>query len=69
MDLLSTMLYIILMLNWIEDSLPEEVMAMLGNVMHDNSEVEDLSIAVLRYKRGSMAQVTSSVVHLEKNRA
>lgn len=51
------------MLNWIEDSLPEEVMAMLGNVMHDNSEVEDLSIAVLRYKEGSMAQVTSSVVH------
>lgn len=51
------------MVNWIEGSLPEEVTAMLSNVMHDNSEVEDLSIAVLRYRDGSLAQVTSSVVH------
>ncbi|CUH92162.1 Gfo/Idh/MocA family protein [Herbinix luporum] len=51
------------MVNWIEGSLPEEVTAMLANVMHDNSEVEDLSIAVLRYQDGSLAQVTSSVVH------
>lgn len=51
------------MINWIEGSLPDEVMAMLANVMHDNSEVEDLSVAVLRYKDGSLAQVTSSVVH------
>lgn len=36
---------------------------MLANVMHDNSEVEDISIAVLRYKNGSLAQVISSVVH------
>ena len=51
------------MVNWIQQSLPEEVTAMLTNVMHDNSEVEDLSIAVLRYRDGSLAQVTSSVVH------
>ena len=51
------------MVNWIEGSLPEEVTAMLANVMHDNSEVEDLSIAVLRYQDGGLAQVTSSVVH------
>lgn len=51
------------MINWIEDSLPNEVMSMLSNVMHDNSEVEDLSIALLRYSDGSLAQVTSSVVH------
>lgn len=51
------------MVNWIEKSLPEEVTAMVTNVMHDNSEVEDLSIAVLRYQDGSLAQVTSSVVH------
>ncbi|NLP16733.1 MAG: Gfo/Idh/MocA family oxidoreductase [Clostridiales bacterium] len=51
------------MINWIEESLPEEVTAMLANVMHDNSEVEDISIAVLRYKNGSLAQVISSVVH------
>ena len=56
------------MVNWIEGSLPEEVTAMLANVMHDNSEVEDLSIAVLRYQDGSLAQVTSSVVHHGKNK-
>jgi predicted dehydrogenase len=51
------------MVNWIQGDLPEEVTAMLTNVMHDNSEVEDLSIAVLRYRDASLAQVTSSVVH------
>lgn len=51
------------MLNWFEGRLPVEVMAMLANVMHDNSEVEDLSLAALRYEDGSVAQVTSSVVH------
>ena len=51
------------MLNWIEGKLPVEVMAMLANVMHDNSEVEDLSLATLHYEDGSLASVTSSVVH------
>ena len=51
------------MINWIQGELPTEVTAVLGNVMHDNSEVEDVSFATLRYKDGSMAQVTSSVVH------
>lgn len=51
------------MVNWIQGDLPVEVTAMLTNVMHDNSEVEDLSIAILRYKDASLAQVTSSVVH------
>lgn len=51
------------MINWIEGSLPDEVISMLTNVMHDNSEVKDLSMALLRYQDGSMAQVTSSVVH------
>lgn len=51
------------MLNWIEGGLPEEVMAVLSNVMHDNSEVEDISIACLRYGNGSVAEVTSSVIH------
>jgi predicted dehydrogenase len=31
--------------------------------MHDNSEVEDLSLAILEYPDGSLAQVTSSVIH------
>jgi len=51
------------MINWIEGELPQEVTAMLSNVMHDNSEVEDISLACLRYADGSLAQVTSSVIH------
>lgn len=51
------------MLNWIQGELPVEVTAMLANVMHDNSEVEDISFAGLRYADGSVAEVTSSVVH------
>jgi len=51
------------MLNWMQGMLPEEVTAVLANVMHDNSEVEDVSFAALAYADGSIAQVTSSVVH------
>jgi len=36
---------------------------MLTNTSHDNAEVEDLSVAILRYGDGALAQVTSSVVH------
>jgi len=43
--------------------MPEEVCAMLANTNHDNSEVEDLSCAIMRYSEGALAQVTSSVVH------
>ncbi|GAA4888561.1 Gfo/Idh/MocA family oxidoreductase [Tessaracoccus lubricantis] len=41
---------------------PTAVMAMMTNAWHDNSEVEDLSVALLRYER-AIAQLTSSVVH------
>lgn len=51
------------MLNWLEKRLPKSVVAVLTNVMHDNAEVEDLSLACLRYEDGSLAQITSSVVH------
>jgi len=51
------------MINWIQGDLPKEVTAVLANVMHDNSEVEDLSFGILQYGDGSIAQVTSSVVH------
>ncbi len=51
------------MLNWIEGRLPKEVVAVLANTMHDNSEVEDISLAALTYDDGSIAQITSSVVH------
>lgn len=43
--------------------MPEEVMAVMSNTAHDNAEVEDISIAVLRYKNGALGQITSSVVH------
>ena len=51
------------MVNWLQVDLPKEVTAVLSNVMHDNSEVEDLSFAILQYPDGSVAEVTSSVVH------
>src|SRR5665811_365013 len=41
---------------------PQAVAAMMTNAWHDNAEVEDLSIALLRYER-ALAQLTSSVVH------
>ena len=50
------------MINWIT-GLPDEVTAVLSNVMHDNSEVEDISFAILKYSDGALAEVTSSVVH------
>lgn len=51
------------MINWIQGKLPVEVTSVLANVMHDNSEVEDLSFAALSYEDGSMAEVVSSVIH------
>jgi len=50
------------MLGWMMGK-PQEVCAMLTNVSHDNAEVEDLSVAVLRYNGGTLAQITSSVVN------
>jgi UDP-N-acetyl-2-amino-2-deoxyglucuronate dehydrogenase len=42
---------------------PVEVRAMMGNVAHGNSEVEDLSTALLRFRDGALGAITSSVVH------
>jgi UDP-N-acetyl-2-amino-2-deoxyglucuronate dehydrogenase len=50
------------MLLWMMGS-PDEVLAVMSNTSHDNAEVEDLSIALLRYPNGCLAQITSSVVH------
>ncbi|GAA1979484.1 Gfo/Idh/MocA family oxidoreductase [Isoptericola halotolerans] len=41
---------------------PRAVTSVLTNAQHENSEVEDLSVAVLQYER-AVAEVTSSVVH------
>lgn len=43
--------------------MPEEVQAIMSNTSHDNAEVEDISIALLKYKNGALGQITSSVVH------
>lgn len=51
------------MINWLRGRLPRSVTSVLGNVMHDNAEVEDISLSVLQYDDGSLAQVTASVVH------
>lgn len=42
---------------------PSQLRAYMSNTAHDNAEVEDLSIAMLRYPNGSLGQITSSVVH------
>ena len=42
---------------------PVAIQAMIGNVNHGNSEVEDLSLAILRFPDGALGQLTASVVH------
>lgn len=43
--------------------MPGQIQAVMSNTSHDNAEVEDLSIAILSYPNGALAQITSSVVH------
>lgn len=50
------------MLGWMMGR-PEKVTAVLSNAAHDNAEVEDISIAIMQYEQGALAQVTSSVIH------
>lgn len=42
---------------------PAEIQAFFTNAMHDNAEVEDLSLAIMRFGSGALGQLTSSVVH------
>jgi len=42
--------------------MPEEVLAVITNANHLNSEVEDLSVAILRYPDNTLAQLTASLV-------
>lgn len=50
------------MLSWMM-GMPGSVTAVISNAGHDNSEVEDISVAVMQYEKGALAQVTSSVIH------
>ncbi|RCW77341.1 Gfo/Idh/MocA family protein [Saliterribacillus persicus] len=43
--------------------IPSSIQAVTSNTSHDNAEVEDISIAIAKYDDGSLAQITSSVVH------
>jgi len=45
------------------NGMPAEITAITSNTSHANAEVEDLSVAICRYPNGSLAQITSSVVH------
>lgn len=42
--------------------MPQSVTAVMSNTSHDNSEVEDVSVAILEYPDGALAQITSSVI-------
>ncbi|MBI5302667.1 MAG: Gfo/Idh/MocA family oxidoreductase [Chloroflexi bacterium] len=43
--------------------MPAELQAVIANVAHDNSEVEDFSTTVLRYANGGIGQITASLLH------
>ncbi|MFK0525773.1 Gfo/Idh/MocA family protein [Paenibacillus illinoisensis] len=42
---------------------PVELQSMMANTSHDNAEVEDVSMAMLRFREGALGMITSSVVH------
>ena len=42
---------------------PDEVQAVVANLNHENSEVEDFSTTVVRYNDGRLGQLTASLVH------
>jgi predicted dehydrogenase len=49
------------LLNWMMGA-PRTVTAVLGNVAHDNAEVEDVAAAVLTYECGALVTLTASLV-------
>ncbi len=49
--------------------MPDEVQAIITNINHDNSEVEDFSTTVMLYEDGRVGQVTASLVHHGENQS
>lgn len=49
------------LLNWMMGR-PKTVTAILGNVAHNNAEIEDVSAAVFTYENGAMVTLTTSLV-------
>jgi predicted dehydrogenase len=43
--------------------MPDEVQAVITNLAHDNSEVEDFSTSVFFFENGALGQATASLVH------
>lgn len=43
--------------------MPDELQAVVTNINHENSEVEDFSTAVMLYQSGAVGQLTASLVH------
>lgn len=43
--------------------MPYQTLTEFDNIAHDNSEVEDISISILRFKPHILGQLTSSLVH------
>lgn len=49
------------LLCWMAGS-PSEVTAILGNRAHDNSEEEDISLALLRFPSGALGEMNSAII-------
>ena len=47
--------------------MPAEIQAVITNINHNNSEVEDFSTAVLLYEDGRVGQINASLVHHGEN--
>ena len=43
--------------------MPKEIQALITNLAHENSEVEDFSTTIFYYANGALGQVTASLVH------
>lgn len=50
------------MMTWMM-GLPVELTAVINNLNHTNSEVEDFSVTISKYASGAMSTLTSSLVH------
>jgi UDP-N-acetyl-2-amino-2-deoxyglucuronate dehydrogenase len=48
--------------HWIV-GMPDSLLAVVANVAHENSEVEDFSTAVLFYRNGGIGQINASLLH------
>jgi UDP-N-acetyl-2-amino-2-deoxyglucuronate dehydrogenase len=50
------------LLNWFM-GMPDEITAVMGNAAHEKSELEDISISILKYNSGAIAQLAASIIH------